>query len=128
MVNVVRVGEVGGMLESSMARLSEILEGKLKMRNRLLGASLYPLVVLGVMVLVISIVLTVAVPQFAAIFRQTGGDEMMDQVPALTIFMFAISDLLVAAWPALLLAVVADLLLQGLERLLTPWMRSKAAA
>lgn len=104
-VNVARIGELGGILESSMSRLAEILENKLEIRRRVFSASLYPAVVVLVMIAVISVVLMVAVPQFKEMLTKTNAP-----IPDISAWLFWLSDFYIVYWPILLVALIALIL------------------
>ncbi|MBN1515470.1 type II secretion system F family protein [Candidatus Sumerlaeota bacterium] len=65
-VNIVRIGEKGGILESALARLTEVLESKLNMRRKVMAISIYPVFVFTMMAIVIAVLLGKAVPAFTA--------------------------------------------------------------
>jgi type IV pilus assembly protein PilC len=67
-VSVAKVGEVGGILESSMKRLADILEKKAEIKKKVLSALLYPVVSLLVCITVIVLILTIAIPKFAEVY------------------------------------------------------------
>ncbi|MFC1601692.1 type II secretion system F family protein, partial [Candidatus Sumerlaeota bacterium] len=99
--NVVKIGEVGGILEASLTRLTDIMEKKLAIRRKIMAASAYPVIVLLVMVVVVSLVLTVAVPRFAVLLTQSGAE-----LPAITDFTLSLSVLFVKFWWLLLAAFI----------------------
>lgn len=99
-VNVVKIGESGGILESSLARLSEILYSKLAIRRKIIAASTYPMIVLLVMILVISVVLIVAVPRFAEILQA----ESTTELPWITTFIIGLGSFFETYWSALFFA------------------------
>ena len=99
-INVVKIGESGGILESSLARLSEILYSKLAIRRKVIAASTYPMIVLLVMIMVVSVVLTVAVPKFAIILEQ----ESTMELPTITKFIIALGKFFSASWSTLFFA------------------------
>ena len=100
-VAMIRAGEQGGFLEEVLANLSEFLERQDELRNKVLGAMVYPILVLTVGVVVGALLLVLLVPQFKTFF------EGLD-VPWPTRLLFGISDTVVHIWPlALLLVAVA---------------------
>jgi type IV pilus assembly protein PilC len=68
-VNMVRIGETGGVLEQVLIKLAAIRKRSISLRNQILSALAYP----ALLVVVISVVLTIlfgfALPRFAAIFK-----------------------------------------------------------
>jgi len=73
-VNVVRVGETGGILETSVRRLTEILESKASIRRRVRAASAYPVAVLTVAAAVVVLILVFAIPKFQEIYKQMNAE------------------------------------------------------
>jgi len=85
--NMVAAGEETGQLDVVSSRLSGLLEHQRELRQELLSAVLYPLVVAGFGMLVMVFLLTVVVPQIAGVFARAGGD-----LPWLTSLLIAVSD------------------------------------
>lgn len=67
--NLVRAGEVGGVLDQILKRLSEFLERTQAIRDRIKGAIAYPVVVTLVAIGVLSIVFIFVIPKFEEIFN-----------------------------------------------------------
>jgi type IV pilus assembly protein PilC len=92
-VSMVQAGEVGGVLDEVMNRLSKLLEDVARLQNQIKSALAYPVVV-GVLALVIFLAMTIfLIPIFARIFEDLGTE-----LPALTQFMLWISGLLTSGW------------------------------
>lgn len=100
-VNVVRVGEIGGILEDSLIRLAEIMETKAKMRRKIVAASAYPMVALAVAILVVGVIMIRAIPVFAEIYKESGSE-----LPAPTVLIIGLSNFLTSAWPVLIVIAV----------------------
>jgi type IV pilus assembly protein PilC len=100
-VNIVRVGELGGMLEDSLVRLAEIMESKSRIRRRIISASMYPAVAMVVALVVVVVIMTTAIPEFAQVYKDIGAD-----LPGSTQVMIKISDVIVSSWWALAIAAV----------------------
>lgn len=73
-VHMVEAGEVGGTLPQALERVSAYLEASHALRERLLGAMVYPAVVLSVAVLAVGAILTFVVPVFGELFASEGID------------------------------------------------------
>ncbi|MFH0793557.1 MAG: type II secretion system F family protein, partial [bacterium] len=106
-VSVVRVGEVGGILESSLIRLADIMEKKLEIRKKVTSACLYPAVSMSVALGVVFLVMWKAVPRFVEIYKQLKAD-----LPTATKQLIAVSNF-VTAWPKVYVPVLI-LLIAGL--------------
>ncbi len=78
-VSLVRAGETGGVLDIVLHRLAVYLEKMDSIQRKIKGAMIYPAVVVGVAVLVLSIVIIFVVPVFAELFKDLGTT-----LPALT--------------------------------------------
>jgi general secretion pathway protein F len=67
-VNMVRAGEKGGALETTLRRLAEFLEESQEFRDAMVSAAIYPALLAGVGTAAVIFLLTFVVPRFAAIF------------------------------------------------------------
>jgi type IV pilus assembly protein PilC len=72
-VNMVRAGEVGGMLEVVLNRLAEFAEKREALTRRVKSAMVYPIMVILVAGGIVSFLLIKVVPTFAEIFSDLGG-------------------------------------------------------
>src|SRR6184192_4149261 len=90
-VNMVKAGEVGGVLELVLNRLSEFQEKAAKIKNKVLAAMVYPGIVMTMAVGIMSFLLVFIVPRFEAIFHDILGDKPL---PPVTRFVLAVSDLM----------------------------------
>ncbi len=72
-VNMINAGEVGGILDTVLIRLSEYIETAARLRAKIRGAMIYPAVVFTVAVAVVAIVLVFVVPTFETMFKDLGG-------------------------------------------------------
>jgi len=95
-VAMVRAGERAGFLETVLANLSQFLERQDELRNKVLGAIVYPAAVATFGVMVGILVMLFLVPQFRDLFEDI-------PVPWPTQVLFAISGVFQMAWPLLLL-------------------------
>ncbi len=86
-VQLVRAGEVGGVLDVILQRLASYLEKMDAIKRKIKGALIYPAIVIGVAVLVLAIVIIFVVPVFAEMFKDMGTD-----LPTLTQIVVDISD------------------------------------
>ena len=87
-VNMVRAGELGGMLEVALNRLAEFQEKAARIKNKVAAAMVYPIIVLTMAVGILSFLLVFIVPKFEAIFHDMLGDKPL---PAITIFVIGFS-------------------------------------
>lgn len=98
-VNMVRAGELGGVLEVVLLRLAEFQEKAQRLRHRVQAAMVYPAVVLTVAVAITFFLLTVIVPKFEAIFQDMLNGRPL---PALTQGVIGVSRFCQDYWYTLL--------------------------
>ncbi|MEI6342761.1 MAG: type II secretion system F family protein [Verrucomicrobiota bacterium] len=91
-VNMVKAGEIGGVLEVVLKRLAEFMEKAEKIKGKVVAAMFYPAAVMVVAVAILALLMIVVVPKFKSIFADLlGGDAGM---PGFTMFVLNISDTL----------------------------------
>ena len=71
--NMVAAGEAGGILDTILNRLALYIEKAMKLKKKVKGAMIYPIVVSGIAILVIAIIMIFVVPTFAKMFQSMGG-------------------------------------------------------
>jgi type IV pilus assembly protein PilC len=103
-VNMVRAGEIGGLLEVVLARLAEFQEKAQKVKNKVVAAMVYPIIVLLLAIGIMAFLLIFIVPKFEVIFHDMLGDKPL---PAVTLFVIGISDFMQKYWAALLGVIMA---------------------
>lgn len=89
-VNMVKAGELGGVLEIVLNRLAEFQEKAQKIKNKVVAAMVYPVIVLVIAIVILAFLLVFIVPKFQEIFNDMLGGK---QLPALTRFVMGVSDL-----------------------------------
>ena len=72
-VSMVRAGETGGSLDSTLTALADMIEREVRLRGKIKSAMTYPVAVVALVVLIMSAMLLFVVPQFESIFGQLGG-------------------------------------------------------
>src|SRR6201997_2616846 len=88
-VNMVKAGEVGGVLELVLNRLSEFQEKAAKIKNKIAAAMVYPGIVMTMAMGIMSFLLVFIVPRFEMIFHDLLGDKPL---PPVTRFVIGASD------------------------------------
>ncbi|MEZ5304032.1 MAG: type II secretion system F family protein [Verrucomicrobiales bacterium] len=81
-INMVKAGELGGVLELSLIRLAEYQEKAQKLKNKIVAAMVYPVIVMFIAVSIMVFLLMVIVPKFEQIFTDMLGSA--DKLPGLT--------------------------------------------
>jgi type IV pilus assembly protein PilC len=72
-VNLVRAGEVGGILDTILGRLAQYMEKADALKRKVKGAMVYPTAILIVSILVITLLLVKVIPVFKKMFEEMGG-------------------------------------------------------
>ncbi len=72
-VNMVKAGEAGGVLEVVLARLAEFAEKSDKIKNKVKGAMIYPIVVLVAAIGITAFLLVAVIPKFKQVFNDMLG-------------------------------------------------------
>jgi len=98
---VVAAGEQSGALGQVLERLADDLEDRQALKNKLIGATLYPAIVSLIAVVIVIFLVTYVVPQVASVFASSKR-----ALPGLTVAMLAISSFLRSYGWLLLLAIV----------------------
>ena len=88
-VNLVAAGELGGILDTIMRRLSEYIEKNERLIRRVKGAMVYPAGVLTVSIVVVAVLLKWVVPTFENMFADFGKE---DELPGPTQVVISLSN------------------------------------
>lgn len=86
-ISMVLAGEVSGNLDATIERLSTYLEAQKELKDRVIGAMIYPIILLLVTVLSIAILMVVVMPKFKQLFEDMGAE-----LPAITRVFISTSD------------------------------------
>jgi len=85
-VNMVQAGETGGVLDVILQRLAEFMEKAQRLKRRVVGAMIYPSVVICFSVMIVTGIMIFVVPKFRDIFKDFKTD-----LPTLTKYLMAVS-------------------------------------
>jgi type IV pilus assembly protein PilC len=88
-VNMVKAGEIGGVLEVVLKRLSEFMEKAQKIKGKVIAAMFYPCAVLVVATAIMGVLMVLVIPKFREIFEGTLGGGR--KLPAFTDFVLGVS-------------------------------------
>jgi type IV pilus assembly protein PilC len=72
-VNMIRAGEVGGILDEILKRLAELMEKQQRIRDRVRSALMYPAFVMFAAVSILAILMAFVVPTFLGMFSELGS-------------------------------------------------------
>lgn len=103
-VNMVKAGELGGVLELVLNRLAEFQEKAQKVKNKVVAAMIYPAIVLFLAFIIMSFLLVFIVPKFQQIFHDMLGDRPL---PVITQFVINVSNALKDHWLIIIGGIVA---------------------
>ncbi|MFO1481931.1 MAG: type II secretion system F family protein [Verrucomicrobiaceae bacterium] len=81
-INMVKAGELGGVLELVLNRLAEYQEKAQKLKNKIVAAMVYPIIVMCIAAAIMVFLMLVIVPRFETIFEDMLGSK--DKLPELT--------------------------------------------
>src|SRR5213082_882218 len=87
-VNMVKAGEVGGVLELVLTRLSEFQEKAAKNKNKVMAAMVYPGIVMTMAIGIMTFLMIFIVPRFELIFHDLLGNKPL---PPVTRFVIGVS-------------------------------------
>ncbi|MEN6383730.1 MAG: type II secretion system F family protein, partial [Phycisphaerales bacterium] len=87
-VNMVAAGEVGGVLDVILARLADFMEKAQKLKAKVKGAMVYPIVVLTAAFAIVMGLMIGVIPKFSTVLKDMTGGEL----PGLTRALVAFSD------------------------------------
>jgi type IV pilus assembly protein PilC len=90
-VNMVKAGELGGVLEVVLKRLSEFMEKAQKIKGKVIAAMFYPCAVMVVAVAIMGVLMVFVIPKFKEIFEGTLGNGR--SLPGFTQFVLGISEM-----------------------------------
>jgi type IV pilus assembly protein PilC len=85
--NMVAAGEAGGVLDVILQRLSEFMEKAQRLRRKVIGAMVYPAVVITIAAAIVTFIMVTVVPKFDEIFKDFDA-----VLPTPTVILIAISN------------------------------------
>jgi type IV pilus assembly protein PilC len=112
--NLVEAGEAAGILETLLDRLAVYMEKTEAIKSKIKSALMYPISVVVVAFVVVSVIMIFVIPAFKEVFSSFGAD-----LPAPTLFVIGMSEFFVKFW-WLIFGVAGG----GLYFFLQAWKRS----
>jgi len=112
-INMIRAGESSGALDVVLTRLADFTESSAALRSKLIGAMVYPAIMVLVGLAIVTILFAVVIPKVTKIF-----DDMNVTLPWTTRSLIAISDFVRDDWYVIIVGV--PVLLYGIRR----WLNS----
>jgi len=104
--NMIRAGEMGGTLETSLLRLSEYLKSSKELRDSVVSAMIYPAILMVLAVGSLFILLAKVVPKFKPLFEDAGIE-----LPLITQIVFAAAAVVQSFWWVLVLLTIVVVVL-----------------
>jgi type IV pilus assembly protein PilC len=94
--NMVAAGEAGGVLDVILQRLADFMEKAQRLKRKVVGAMIYPMVVITFAVLIVAGIMIAVVPKFKEIFK-----DFNTTLPGMTLLLMGISEWFVKGVPSL---------------------------
>ncbi|MCY4643598.1 MAG: type II secretion system inner membrane protein GspF [Bacteriovoracales bacterium] len=101
-INMVDAGESSGTLDMVLLKLADFTEARVRLKNKIRGAMMYPTIMTIIGMILISVVFTVVIPKITKIFVNT-----KKKIPIQTEMAIWISEFLKNYWWACLIGLVA---------------------
>jgi len=92
-VSMVKAGEMGGILDVIFSRLAEFMEQAYHLRKKIIGAMIYPAVVVSFALIIVAGLLVFVVPKFENLFTERGLE-----LPTATQILLGLSDFVQTSW------------------------------
>lgn len=92
-ISLIRAGESSGLLDKVLTRLAETMESERDFRSKVVGAMIYPVIIIVGMVLVVSIMMIVVMPKLTDLYKDFDID-----LPVTTQLLISISGFMVQFW------------------------------
>lgn len=93
-VKMVNAGEIGGVLDIILQRLSEFMEKAERLKRKIKGAMVYPIVVVLIAMIILTGIMVFIIPQFVEIFT-----DFEVELPGLTLWLMGTSNWVVGVLP-----------------------------
>jgi type IV pilus assembly protein PilC len=113
--NLVEAGEAAGILEALLDRLAIYQEKTMALKSKIKSALMYPVAVIIVAFIVLTVIMIFVIPSFKEVFKSFGAD-----LPAPTLVVIALSEFFVKWWWA-----IFGFLFGGLYFFFESWKRSE---
>ena len=114
-VNMVNAGESSGNLDIVFDRLATLTESQVRLRGKLMGALMYPIIMVFLGGVIITLMMLFVVPKMAEMFEEMGA-----QLPTVTRILIGFSEFIAGWWPLIFLVMAGGVV--GFNR----WRRSEA--
>ncbi len=99
-VALIKAGETGGVLDKILLRVADNLEKSEEFKGKIIGALIYPLVIIIGMIAVTFIMMIFVIPRLLSLYTQFNAS-----LPLPTLIIIAVSNFAVSFWPLILAAI-----------------------
>ncbi len=112
--NMISAGELGGVLDIILQRLADFIVKAAKLKKKVIGAMIYPCVVISIAVGIVSMIMIFVIPKFEQIFKDFGT-----QLPGITQVLLLVSNWFAKqyGWAYVLISPIAFTLIVKLLRM-----------
>ena len=107
-VNMVKAGELGGVLEIVLNRLAMFMEKAQKIKGKVIAAMFYPIAVIVVAVAIVGVLMVFVIPKFQEVFAGLLDGAAM---PAFTLFVLGISSAIKNRFPLVVVGTIVFVIL-----------------
>jgi type IV pilus assembly protein PilC len=107
-VNMVHAGEVGGLLDTILSRLSKHIEKAMKLKAQIKSAMVYPAAIVGIAGIVITVLMIWVIPVFEKMFKEMSGGKMA--LPGPTQLVIDMSNFAQANWYIILAVIIGSVI------------------
>ncbi|MBC7785364.1 MAG: type II secretion system F family protein [Burkholderiales bacterium] len=113
-VNMINAGEAGGVLDIILSRLADFMEKAARLKKKVIGAMIYPAVVISIAVAIVSMIMIFVIPKFEQIFK-----DFKTELPGITKVLLAVSRWFANdyGWAYVLFAPIGIMLIVKLVRM-----------
>lgn len=113
--NMVAAGEAGGVLDVILQRLADFMEKAQRLKSKVIGAMIYPIVVITIAMTITLLIVIFLVPKFRDIFKDFG----VKQLPPMTEMLIAVSNWITQGQPpGWMVVIFSPLILMGIYKLI----------
>lgn len=91
--SLIVAGESGGRLDEMLTHLAELLRQQVRARAQIVGAMVYPVLLIGVAITVLTVMVAFVLPRFESLFKNLGS-----ALPPTTQILMDVSNLLRSQW------------------------------
>ena len=102
-INMVAAGEASGTLEAVLERLADFMEGQARLKGKVTAALAYPVLMMFIGIIMVSVLMVAVVPKVAGIF-----DSMGHALPWYTRLLIGVSGVMAGYWWLMILISVGS--------------------